>query len=217
MKAKDVTCLECEIYKCRHPEVKKPWPKKCPRMNYADVIKKTIDTNKKDLHTQRVNNACDETMSRGRDPEESVYMWPRVRELIEYAKILRYKKIGIAGCIGLIDESKTLARILTNVGFHVCLVNCMAGAATRKQMLLKERKGTSSSVVCNPLFQADVLNNEKTDLNVMVGLCLGHDILFIKNSRADVTPLVVKDRLTGHNPCVALYISNTYYKNRLVK
>jgi uncharacterized metal-binding protein len=64
-------------------------------------------------------------------------------------------------------------------------------------------------------MQAEVLNREKTDLNVMVGLCLGHDILFINNSKADVTPMVVKDRVTGHNPIAALYTSQTYYKQKL--
>jgi len=64
-------------------------------------------------------------------------------------------------------------------------------------------------------MQAAVLNREKTDLNVMVGLCLGHDILFIKNCEADVTPLIVKDRVTGHNPIAALYTSRSYYKDKL--
>jgi uncharacterized metal-binding protein len=64
-------------------------------------------------------------------------------------------------------------------------------------------------------MQAEVLNGEKTELNVMVGLCLGHDILFIRNFKADVTPLIVKDRVIGHNPIAALYTSQTYYKSRL--
>ena len=95
------------------------------------------------------------------------------------------------------------------------LVSCMAGGAPRTKFGLKEREGAASQITCNPLMQAEVLNLEKTDLNVMVGLCLGHDILFIKNSKADVTPMVVKDRITGHNPIAALYTSQTYYKQKL--
>ena len=213
----DVTCMECEVYKCRYPGVGKPWPKKCPRKNYSHLLKKTTERNQRDPHVKNVNLACDEAIYRGYNPGESVYTWPRVRELIEYARVLGYKKIGIAGCMGLIDESKTLGNILTSAGFQVSLVNCMAGSTTRAKFLLKERKEATSSFVCSPLFQAEVLNKEKTDLNVMVGLCLGHDILFIKNSKADVTPLIVKDRLTGHNPVVALYASKTYFKNRFPK
>lgn len=216
MKTTDVTCAGCEIYKCRYPKTKKPWPEKCPRKNYAHILKEVVERNQRDSHIKDVNLACDEAIFRGYDPDESVYQWPRVRELIEYARVLRYKKIGIAGCMGLIDESKTLANILTDAGFEVCLVNCMAGCTTRANFLLKERKEATSPFVCNPLFQAEVLNGEKTDLNVMVGLCLGHDVLFIKHSKADVTPLIVKDRLTGHNPVAALYASR-YFANRFPK
>jgi len=50
-----------------------------------------------------------------------------------------------------------------------------------------------------------ILNEEKTDLNVIVGLCLGHDISFTRVSKAPVTTLIVKDRRLGHNPAAALY------------
>jgi len=217
MKTLNVSCMECDIYRCRTPGVKEPWPEKCPRKNYPGIFKKVIGNNRRDPRVRKVNMACEETLRRGYDPRESVYTWPRVKELIEYARVLRYKKIGIAGCIGLIDESKILGKILTDAGFQVSLINCMAGATTRSAIGLKERKEASSPFACNPLFQAEVLNKEKTDLNVMVGLCLGHDILFIKKSKADVTPLIVKDRITGHNPVAALYTSKTYYKNRFPK
>ena len=56
---------------------------------------------------------------------------------------------------------------------------------------------------------------EKTDLNVMMGLCVGHDSLFIKYSEAPVTVLFTKDRVTGHNAVQPLYLTESYYK-RLV-
>jgi uncharacterized metal-binding protein len=64
--------------------------------------------------------------------------------------------------------------------------------------------------------QARILNEVGTDLNVIVGLCVGHDILFTRHSTAPVTTLVVKDRVTGHNPAAALYGQAFYYR-RLVK
>ena len=210
----DVTCTECEAYKCRYPEVKKSSPLDCPRKNYPRLLKRTIEKNKNDPAVRKLNIACEEVLKRGRGPLG--YGWTRMRELIEYARVLGYKKIGIAGCIGLIDESKTIAKILSEAGFRVAMVSCMAGGVPRSKIGLKERgDGTSSPFACNPLMQAEVLNQEKTDLNVMVGLCLGHDILFIKNSKADVTPLIVKDRVTGHNPVAALYTSKTYYRQKL--
>jgi len=207
------TCIECEAYRCHHPESKKAVPKECPRKKYPLVLKETIDRSRKDKSNYRVNVGCEEVLRRGSN--SFGYNWTRARELIEYARLLHYKKIGIAGCIGLIEESKVLGRILTEAGFEVVLVSCMAGGAPRTKFGLKEREGAASQITCNPLMQAEVLNREKTELNVMVGLCLGHDILFIKNSKADVTPMVVKDRVTGHNPIAALYTSQTYYKQKL--
>lgn len=53
-------------------------------------------------------------------------------------------------------------------------------------------------------------------MNVIVGLCVGHDMIFTKHADAPTTTLVAKDRLTGHNPVAALYGTNLYYK-RLAK
>ena len=49
-------------------------------------------------------------------------------------------------------------------------------------------------------------------MNIIVGLCVGHDMLFAKYSDAPVTTLVGKDRVTGHNPAAVLYGQNFYYK-----
>ncbi len=73
-------------------------------------------------------------------------------------------------------------------------------------------------ISCNPVMQAEVLNREGTELNMMVGLCLGHDILFLRYSKAETTPLIVKDRALGHNPAAALYQNqNPFYKDRFIK
>ncbi|HSR12034.1 MAG TPA: DUF1847 domain-containing protein [Thermodesulfobacteriota bacterium] len=205
------TCAECGVYKCRYPDEKRPAPGSCPRKKYAKVVNESAEKSRADAGILRINAACEEVLKRGADPD---FKWTRTRELIEYARILHYRKIGIAGCAGLMEESKILSRILTDAGFDVVLVSCMAGGAPRAKFGLKERSG-GSAFACNPLMQAEVLNHEKTELNVMVGLCLGHDILFTRYSEADVTPLIVKDRVTGHNPVAALYTSQSYYKKKL--
>jgi len=65
---------------------------------------------------------------------------------------------------------------------------------------------------CNPVAQAKLMNRSNTDMNIIVGLCVGHDMIFTKYSDAPVTTLVVKDRVTGHNPVSVLYGQNFYYK-----
>ena len=59
--------------------------------------------------------------------------------------------------------------------------------------------------MCNPIAQAEILNTEGVDFAVMLGLCIGHDTLFIKYCRVPMTVIAVKDRVTGNNPAAALY------------
>ena len=66
--------------------------------------------------------------------------------------------------------------------------------------------------MCNPFLQAQMLNTEKTDINIVMGLCVGHDSLFYKYAEAPSTALVVKDRVLGNNPVAALYTLDSYYK-----
>ena len=61
-----------------------------------------------------------------------------------------------------------------------------------------------------------VINRAHTDLNVVIGLCVGHDSLFYKYADAYSTTLITKDRVTGHNPAAALYTANSYYRKKLM-
>ncbi len=70
--------------------------------------------------------------------------------------------------------------------------------------------------MCNSVTQAKLLNKAKTDLNVLVGLCVGHDSLFIKFSKAPVTVLAAKDRVLAHNPLAALYAGH-YFNKKLME
>jgi uncharacterized metal-binding protein len=75
----------------------------------------------------------------------------------------------------------------------------------------KIHRGTDEAM-CNPIFQAKLLNHSKTEFNILMGLCVGHDSLFFKNAEAPTTVLAVKDRVTGHNPLAAIYLSESYYR-----
>lgn len=71
--------------------------------------------------------------------------------------------------------------------------------------------------MCNPIMQAKILNEQATDLNIVMGLCVGHDSLFYKYSEALTTTLVTKDRVLGHNPAAALYTAESYYSRLMEK
>lgn len=118
----------------------------------------------------------------------------RIQEIIEYAKKADFEKIGIANCIAFNRESENLQEILVNAGFKVEKVNCKYGRVPFNE-LIPGYEGVS----CNPAGQAEFLGDRGTQLNIMVGLCLGHDMIFNSKSRAPVTPLIVKDRKLNHN------------------
>jgi len=139
----------------------------------------------------------------------------RMVEICEFAKKMRYTRLGLAFCLGLAKEAGVVEEILKNKGFEVISVLCKAGRTPKEELGLEEEhkifQGKPESM-CNPIYQAKLLNHEKTDFNILLGLCVGHDSLFFKFAEAPTTVLAVKDRVTGHNPLAAIYLSGTYYQ-----
>ncbi len=140
---------------------------------------------------------------------------PRVLEIIEFAQRMGYKTLGLAFCIGLANEAALAAEVFRAHGLKVASVCCKAGRTSKESFLGlgdedKIFQGTDEAM-CNPVFQARLLAEAGAELNVLLGLCVGHDSLFIQHAGAPTTVLAVKDRVTGHNPLAALYTSGTYY------
>lgn len=137
----------------------------------------------------------------------------RVEETLAFARRIGVTRVGIATCVGLIDETRIFARFLRQGGIEAHTVLCKVGSVDKSAVGIAEdlklRPGAMEAC-CNPILQAQLLNDLKTGLNVIVGLCVGHDSLFIRHSEAPVTVLIVKDRVLGHNPAVALYTAKTY-------
>ena len=141
---------------------------------------------------------------------------PRIEELIQFARKCGYKKLGLAHCGGLAEEARLLTGILENNGFQVVSVQCKAGAVPKERIGIKPENKIAPpdawESMCNPIAQARVINRSGVDLAVMLGLCIGHDTLFIKYCDVPLTVLAVKDRVLGHNPLAALYTSGSYYR-----
>lgn len=139
----------------------------------------------------------------------------RVQEICEFAGKMEYTRLGLAFCIGLSREAAMVEKIFRAHRFEVVSVVCKAGRVPKETIgILDEDKimqGTDEAM-CNPIFQALLLNRERTQFNVLLGLCVGHDSLFFKYAEAPITVLAVKDRVTGHNPLAAVYLSSSYYR-----
>ena len=121
----------------------------------------------------------------------------RIEEIMEYARSMNYAKIGLAYCYGMEQHVKALENMLTENGFLVSAISCSVGG-------LKQSEVNASSCIhkvsCNPLGQAEQLNAENVDLTLIIGICVGHDILLNKSLKMDFTTLVVKDRKYNHAP-----------------
>ncbi len=139
----------------------------------------------------------------------------RIVEICEFANKMNYHRLGLAFCGGLSREAAIVEDILKERGFEVVSVNCKAGRTSKDFLGLTEDEKILQGIdesMCNPIFQAKLLNHEKTDLNILLGLCVGHDALFFKYAKGPTTVLAAKDRVTGHNPLAAIYLSESYYR-----
>ena len=146
------------------------------------------------------------------DPEMHRPLKPRIMEIIEFAHRCGYHRLGLAFCLGLRAEARALCEILESHGFEVVSVCCKVGRVDKAFLGLKEEEKITPGPesMCNPITQAKILNEEKCDFNLMLGLCVGHDSMFLKHIEGYVTVVAVKDRLLGHAPLNALY--SGYYR-----
>lgn len=119
----------------------------------------------------------------------------RLEEIKNYARKAGIKRIGIAHCVSMPREAAAVSQFLSDE-FQVFSVDCKCGRITKHEMLGCE----GQSLMCNPAGQAGYLKDQHTELNISMGLCVGHDMLFSQKSEVAVTTLVVKDRVNHHNP-----------------
>lgn len=136
---------------------------------------------------------------------------------MEFCARVGFRRLGLAFCIGLKNEARKISSILTSNQFEVLSVVCKTGAIPKEEIGIRDEEKVepgSFEPMCNPVAQAKLLNLANTDINLILGLCVGHDTLFIKYSEAPVTVLAVKDRVLAHNPLGIVYAWN-YHRKRM--
>lgn len=136
----------------------------------------------------------------------------RVMETIIFAKKMGYSRLGLAFCSGLAKEAKTIASLFETHGFEVVSIICKVGRNCEGDFR-DDPSHDGQAVVCNPVQQAKLMNDAGTEYNIVFGLCVGHDSLFMKYSDAMSTVLVAKDRVLGHNPLAAVYTIDNFYSH----
>jgi len=227
-KLKKPNCAKCAAIVCQPPikaDEKPPFDKApdfCPMIRMTDVIHRAMaEYDKPEVKEFSRLASLQEFECYEQTPEGRRTKTPRIQELIEFSKKCGYKKLGLAFCGGLGSEARTLTKILENNGFEVISVRCKIGATPKEKIgIIPEQKINGAAnweSMCNPITQAEVINASGVDFAIMLGLCIGHDTLFIKYCRVPMTVIAVKDRVTGHNPLAALYTIDSYYSRLAIK
>jgi uncharacterized metal-binding protein len=214
--ARLTTCAKCVNVACRgeHADGR---PANCPMRTKQDTMEAALaEYANPQVREFARQAAIQEFECYMQLPEGTTPRHPRVEETVQFAKRMGYKKLGIAFCDGLSQEAGTLNTILENRGFTVASVRCKLGGIPKEELGLPPEKKIAGpdawETMCNPIGQAMILNAEEVDLNIVVGLCVGHDSLFLQYAAAPCTVLIAKDRVLGHNPALGLYLSDSYYQ-----
>ena len=211
------SCVDCASTGCDHCSLEDAFSAECgefPSFCKTKDLDPSILEEAMRLYTEDEGNSRVTKLS-ARVEYENYCKMTRVEEIAEFAKKMEFKKLGIATCVGLISEARAAASIFRSHGFEVVGFGCKVGAQRKTSVGVDAECEKVGPNMCNPILQAKLLNAEKTELNVVIGLCVGHDSLFYKYSDALCTTLVTKDRVLGHNPAAALYQIKTYYAKLL--
>jgi uncharacterized metal-binding protein len=203
-----MSCPECVTTACCTSE-EGPFPRDCPtRVLDADALREAYAA------------SPDGELARqaARVEADGYCRLTRLEEIMDFARRCGFSRLGLAHCIGLQGEAAVVKRVFEANGLEVEAVACKAGALPKEMLGLDDGDKLSPGEfesMCNPIGQAQILAVAGTELNVVLGLCVGHDSLFFKHSVAPVTVLAAKDRVLGHNPLAAVYLADSYYHDRL--
>lgn len=179
-------CAACAVKNCaKRMGEEGSYPHRCP--SFDPVLPDMLEEYQKPeaLLLARVSAQC------APDHEEC-----RLLKTIRFAKMCGFQKLGLAFCSTLRTEAQEVDAILRAAGFEVASIICKVGHQSREVIGITD----SCNPMCNPFAQADLLNRENTQLNILLGLCVGHDAMFISRSNALVTVLATKDHVYDHAP-----------------
>ena len=203
------TCVLCGVKACSAEPDTKQFPPFCPMPVETELLEAVEEKylEREDLRRLAIESARTEAAGYCRST--------RVEEIMDFARRMGMRRLGIAHCVGLMQEAKAARDIFVAGGFEVYTACCKVGSIPKEKIGLRDDEKVCPGqfeALCSPVGQAALLAKAGTELNVVIGLCVGHDSLFFMHTQAPATVLVAKDRVLGHNPVAALYTSHSYYR-----
>ena len=184
-------------------------PASCPMKTMAGVMEGALAEYEKPESRELARQVAIQAFEGiAHTPQGKRAKYPRIVEIVHFAKKMGYKKIGLAFCNELSAEAAIVANLLERQGFEVVSVRCKVGGVPKEHLgILPEQKingPEAREIMCNPIAQARILNEREVDLAVMMGLCVGHDTLFFRHCQVPITVFAVKDRTNQHCPLSAI-------------
>ncbi len=212
------SCAECPFANtdriCRTPTGRHP--EECPTITQEAALARALqrydEPETRDFAAQASIQEAEGYAERGTPGVRPAK--PRIVEIAEFARRMGYSHLGLVFCSGLFREATVVARFYRERGFTVTSAVCKVGGVPKERIGVTDDQKIaigSFESMCNPITQAEIMNAAGTDLNVVLGLCVGHDSLVFRHSRAPCTVLAAKDRVLGHNPLAAVYTMQGYY------
>ena len=125
--------------------------------------------------------------------------WPRLEHIREFLRLQGRTRAGIAACSMFQSEAVFVSSYFAETGISSLVTTCKLGGISPEE-LPDGRAVSTVSYACNPAAQALLLNEWDAEVNVLLGLCCPHDLVFTELSSAPVTTLFVKEHISGHWP-----------------
>lgn len=119
----------------------------------------------------------------------------RLNEFILFCKKMGWKKIGISHCIASKEQGELLTDYLKKNNFEVFRCGCKVYEINKDEINILTKVLGKKEFSCNPCAQADILNRAGTEVNILLGPCIGHDMIIQQRSKAPCTTLLIKDRI----------------------
>lgn len=207
---------------CRAPGGK--GPDNCPTLRERDLARESVRLLEADPALMEFARQASLQEAAGYSGREHGYAAvrpaaTRLEEVAAFARRMGYRRLGLIFCGGLRAEGLAVHGFFTAQGFEAVSVMCKAGRVPKATLGLGQEDHVdtrcTAETMCNPVLQALAANRHGVELNVLLGLCVGHDALFIQHAKAPTTVLAVKDRVLGHNPLAAVHQLGQYYRSLL--
>ena len=129
------TCAQCAIEACRSGKLDQ-MPKNCPMHDPAFFEQVLEEYFKPENHDFFVASAAVEAIGYGQ--------WPRLREVMEFARRMGYTKLGLAFCAGLHKEAAVVDRFSGKTALRWC------PSSARRAPSPRTGRGCPSSSGCAP-------------------------------------------------------------------